>query len=860
VPSVVGGVAVAYSFSLQSIVTYVGGPEVSVNCTAENATTPTNASGGFSFSISVPGESCAPLPPGGEACTNFSGPYGTVTASVLPTPPAGYGLSTTANGSFFALAWVADLATVTLSPAASPVAVSTGAPTAFDATAQMANGTSSPVTPAYDWRVSGRGWSFVTPPGAGATATVVAVHGASSANLTVSASTTIGPNTFLTPTVILSLEAVSTELRSGQVNHTAIDTGTSLGVTVTATGAVGYSYTETVFPGLGLDPTSGPCATSPDSLTTLSIRCGAVVTYPAPGITQISVDVSNGYSATAWSSPNVTVVPSLAPELTPASPVGYVGVPIPISLTVAAGSGVLPYAGACFASGAGPPECEATAGPTWTFLPSFPSVANYSSTAWVMDAAGANRSVPVSVRVVGVPTVTAPAPSSPNASAGTPVTLTSSLFGGDLPAQVWWNLSDPSAPRSTFWVGADGRLSVGFTPRAPGPVRVSLTVRDSLGTDVETNLTLPVAIGPATSVVALRGLPTGPVVVGTPLAIEWQALDPANVRVPTFAGAGILSVEGLAGTPALSWVNVSGTGPLSVSPEGSFVVPPADWAAGALNVTFTALSAGALTVTLGGPGIPGVGRGLSFTSAADPAHLRLFDAQVAIPGDPVNHTYWHVSDRFGNPVPGAFVIVQYLYAGAAVDQSFPVDASPSGGTGVWLNYSLPGPGATVRVLDAAGDVLLGPTRGDAGGSPSTPIDLAVVIVGGLAVGLTAALTSMVVQRRGRPAPGPDEEAAALQLAEGRATVVEIVRAAGAARWGEIEGFWDPSPPPPDLGDWLASLVADGTLLAQPTRDAELEYRLAPPAPPAPQVVVDETALAHAVARRESLVRENEGRT
>lgn len=860
-PSIVGGVRVAYSYWQQSVTQYVSNDTVvSEDCAYENGTVRTDAGGGFSFSISAPGESCAPIAPSGEACTTYSAPYGRVSVSVLTSPPAGYGLSESANRSFFALAWVADLATVTVRPSGNPVVVSSGAASSFVATPRMANGTVSPFAPTFRWKLDGTGWSFATPPGARATATVVAAPGARRANLTVQATTARGTNTFVTPAVVLPLVSVATTLGAGAVNRTAIDAGSAVAVSVTATGAAGYSYTATVSPGLGLEPASAPCSSSPFSPTAVAVRCATSVVYPTPGVAQISVRVSNGFSGATWSSPNVTVAPAPTLQLAPASPIGYVGIPIPITLSVAPGTGVPPYSLACFDSTAGPPDCQATPGPTWTFFPSFPSAANYSARAWVLDAAQVNRSVPVTVQVWGALSVSPPAPSSSNVSAGTAVTLSSALFGGVLPVQVWWNVSDQSGPLSTYRVAADGPLSVGFVPRTLGPVRIALTVRDSLGTDAATSLTLPVTVGPAASVAAAGSPPTGPVVVGSPVSLAWQALDAAGDLVPTFDGAGALSVVGAGGAPALAWVNVSGGRSLSSAPEGSFVVQPSDWANGTLNLTFTPVSAGVLTVTLGGPGIPGAVPSLSVAATADAAHLRLFAPQVALPGDRVNHTYWRVSDRYGNPVPGALVTVQYSSAGASVERSVAVNLTSGGGTGVWLNYSLPDPGVSFRVLDAAGEVLLGPIEWTAAPSPAPPVGPATVLLAASGVGATVALTSAAVRPRGRRTAGPDDEVAARQLAEGRATVVEILRASGAARWEEIAGAWEPPPPPADLAEWLASLVADGTVLTGAFPDGPVEYRLAPPAPDSPQIVVDEAALADAVARREALVHDDEGRS
>jgi len=133
-----------------------------------------------------------------------------------------------------------------------------------------------------------------------------------------------------------------------------------------------------------------------------------------------------------------------------------------------------------------------------------------------------------------------------------------------------------------------------------------------------------------------------------------------------------------------------------------------------------------------------------------------------------------------------------------------------------------------------------------------------ILLAAASVGAVGALTWAVVPRGLPAARLPDEEEEARRLAEGRGAVLEIVRAAGAATGRSIEVSWGPEPPP-DLDEWVASLVADGTLLARALPDGTAEFSLAPERTPDLRVTVDEVALERAVARREAEIRDGEER-
>ena len=113
-----------------------------------------------------------------------------------------------------------------------------------------------------------------------------------------------------------------------------------------------------------------------------------------------------------------------------------------------------------------------------------------------------------------------------------------------------------------------------------------------------------------------------------------------------------------------------------------------------------------------------------------------------------------------------------------------------------------------------------------------------------------------VSGRSRVALPRSEEEELRRLAEGRAEVVEILRARSTADLDAVRSAWHGDAPAGDeLGEWLASLVADGTLTAASGPAGRPEYALAPPRPAEPRVVVDPEALARAVARREAAERD-----
>jgi hypothetical protein len=372
----------------------------------------------------------------------------------------------------------------------------------------------------------------------------------------------------------------------------------------------------------------------------------------------------------------------------------------------------------------------------------------------------------------------------------------------------------------------------------------------------------------ATSIGAVGPVPSEGV-VGTPITIAWQALDLAGARVTSFAVACDLTVALTSnGSSERAWVNASTVGALGRSANGTYVVPAAAWNAGVLNLTVSLASAVPVTIRLFGPLLPAVPPSVALTVLPDLDHLVLYDPlpPVFVPG--AKDTFWHVRDRFGDPTPGAFLIVEYSTANSSSTTFVPVTWVAGGTTGAWVNYTVPSGGnATFRVTDEANATLIGPVSLSGPPSPVAPVSASLspfvlLAVALLAVGAVAAMVSLVYGGRARSAPArADDEEDLRRLVEGRETIVDLVRRAGSLGLAEIEAAWEPAPAPPVLADWLASLVTDGTLTASLGEGGRARFALAERPVEEPKVTFDENALDREIARRDAAVgdeREGDG--
>ncbi len=826
---------------------------VARGCLPGSRTAVTASNGSFAFPAFWTGLNCSWSP---SECLFRAGPYVPIGFSDEGTVPAGYALSSSGGPSQFSVDFVYKLASLGLEPAGPVVTVSTSAPTVLRAEPLMANGSVSPITPTYSWTLNGSGWSFVAPSTA-ETATVVAAPGAGPATVSVSATATVGKVVYDPPTVRATLVAEPTTVEEAGLARTTVDAGVPIAAAWTATGAAGYAYSSTVTPGLGAAPVAGSCATNASGIGSVELNCTASLIFPSAGIAQPTLRVTNGFSADVWRFPNVLIDPLPTVSVTPARPVGYAGAPVPLVVVAPNGTGTGPYSEACIADAFGPPICDRSAGPVWSFDPTFVTPGNRSFRAWAIDADGENGSAAFTLEVVPPLAVGAIAGNA-SSSVGVADDLASSIVGGALPLRYWWNASGVSGSVLEGSSAGDGPVTLAFVPSMAGTVTVSLTVEDALGKVVEVRRLLSVSAAPATELVAVDRPPASAVAAGAAFGLAFAAVDGGGVIVPAFAAPAVVALSG-AGAGDGVRVNASGIGPVPSLGGGEFAVPAAAWIDGVLTLSLSTTSAGDLAIALEGAALP---RGPGpFTVVVDPdtAHLRAYAPEVVIGGTRTNSTFWHVSDRFGNPVPGARLTVRLREAGGSLTTVVASIPAPGGGTGFWVNYSLPGGGTgNVTVEDAAGDVLVGPIEIPAPPAPSRASPLGIAVGAGLAVAAAGGAVVGLRRRARRPTEAAVTDAELRAVAEGRGQVVEIVRGAGAIGIDEIEATWRPSPAPPALADWIASLVADGTLGATVGGDGRARFCLATARPSAPTVTVDPEAFDRGLRDRDAALEDRDG--
>jgi hypothetical protein len=847
----VASMPIRISFSAEVEVTDVSnGAVLSTGCVDVTANATTTASGSFSAVLVLPSTSC--LSENGIAvCTTYSGPYGPVAAAPAVGPPIGYALSAAAplvgdrTPVWLGLAWVWELASIDLSPSARTVAP--GEVVNVWASARMQNGSPSPLDAAFTWTLLGPGWSFVGPTD-GAAVDLEAAPEASLGTLTVTASAAVDGSVLQTPPYTIALAEMPTTIVSAGLAATAVDAGAPVAVSVTASGPAGYAYGGTLTPGLGLPAVPLTCTGAPAPSSAVLLNCTTSVVYPRAGVAQPSVTVSNGFSGATWSFPNVTIAspPSLVwtGRLT-----GYPATPVPVSFSVATGTGVGPFAQACFDGGVGPVECLPGPGPTWSFAPTYAAPGSYEVRAWAIDATGANVSVDGNMTIVANLSLGPIVPATTNWTVGVAAGVSATLFGGLAPLHYWWNVSGLGGAWASGGVLADGNLSARIVPPSSGVVDLTLTAADALGTVVRTSASFAVAPAPAATVTPWVAPPAAPVVVGSSATLAWAALDREGNPAYSFGVPASLSIVTDGGVPR-AWVNATGAGPLSSDGAGLWALPATAWVDGVVTVSVVPATAGTYTVTLGGPAVPNVVTAQSFTAVADTAHVQLFGPSVAFAAGRTGSSLWHVADRFGNPVPGAVLSVRTAFGTGSSAVPVVVERLADGTSGVWLNYSVPGTdAATIEVFDASGAPVLGPLEvaavapTPASGVPVVFLVFAVAPLAAVAVGV-----STVVRRRRRsvrPASGAEEELR--RFAEGRERVVALLGADGPSALAALERRWGEEPPP-ELADWIASLVADGTLRASVGRDRVARFCLAHP--PRPEVVLDAAVLDAALRRRD----------
>ncbi|MGP8072495.1 MAG: hypothetical protein ACLPZM_05135 [Thermoplasmata archaeon] len=823
-------------------------------CERVGASTETSLTGAFSLVLALPSSTCDRLL---GLCSTVYGPYGPLSLAPTSATPPGYGISVSRTGHVVDVDFVAELTSLVLTPPVSTAVYSVGASESVSVQALAGNGSLSPGSPQFAWSVNGTGWSL-RPSASGSSVSLAASFGATPAQLSVTARLTSNGANLSAGPALLSLAAIPTRIATAGPNQTAVDAGRPLTFLLTATGAAGYDYNASVLPGLGLTARPVPCTTGSRAGDVVELDCTTSVTYPSRGTATPVVVVSNGFSNATENLTPIQVRPSPVVAVTPTSLEGYSDVPLTVQVQALEGTGTGPYAKACWDPGDGPTLCSASPGPNWTFRPSYESPGAFNASVWIQDADGVIAALPVPVTIVDAPQLGGLSTNSSTAPVGAPVNLSATLTGGLMPGAFWWNLSGTATSFARGAVLHDGVLSTTWIPSTVGPQYVSLTVVDAFGTQVERTTYLSVTPDPATSLPAVELPPGSPVAAGSSIPLAWQAYDVHGAAARAFAPTAELSLtDGLGGTARDTWVNVSGVGALLVVGPGKFVIPPSAWTLGRLSLTVATVTAGQFEIALSGPGVP-VSPSVTVDIAPDFQHLQLYDPELVVGGERTNRTFWLVRDIYGNPAVGASLQVDFESGGTASASTAPVLGGPNGTVGAWVNYTAPSAAGGSLEVRSAFQVLLGPIAIPAASQnlPGPPVLVAVAVM--LPVGAMGVGFALWARRRFRPSqydPMPSD-AALEEFVTGRDRVIATVRAAGAADLTHIELAWGSSVPPPELADWVASLVADGTLGARTGPDGVARFCLAGPVDGPAHVILDEEALERATRTRAELLEDD----
>ena len=829
------------------------GGSSSFTCLFSNPTTQTNQTGRFSITAPVPATSCSPT-----ACSTYTGPFGPVDFRLPGGPPPGYFVRSSRAGSVVSLDLVEGLADVTLAPSGQ-LTVSPLAPAWVNATPVAGDGSVSTATVTYAWRISGTGWTVLATAPAGR-AEIRADLGSGPGRLAVWANGSFNGTPAAAGPSYLDLMAVATSVTGSGARPTSVDVGQPMAFTATGIGAGGYRYTLFVDPGLGLPAVNASCTSVPASGGTVDLSCALGFTYPIAGTATPTGNLTNGFTGAITAFPILTVAPALAIAIGPNPVRAYALTPTPITVGAAPGTGSAPFGPACLWPGDGRLFCLTTPGGPWRFLITYGAPGTYGARATVGDATGANATGDVAVVVSLRPTLDPIAATNVTPFEGSSIVLSTTLHGGAGPISFWWNDSAPT-PNATVFAGslvASGPLNLSYAPTSTGPHQVTLTVIDALGTIVAQSIRIDVRPGGAREIAPAGTVGTTSFPAGSGFPISWTALGAFNDRLPAFATPITFArTSADAFAPAI-WVNASGRSFLLNATAPSATLGVGYWTNGFLNLTIATTRAGPLVIAVacGVPVAMASAGLLTLTVTPDYLDLVLTNPFVAHRSSTSNATLWQISDRFGNPVPSGYVVVRTEFD-VERNVNSPIEYS-SGTSRVWVNVSWSeGRGGLVSVLSEWGRLLL-PPWGVGGAGPIVSLDpYTFAVLGAIAIVVVAVVAAWFRRRPAvaGPAPPPSGEAsdADLQaLAEGRAYVLarldsgplsldELALGPGT-RLGRREV----------LAEWTASLVADGSIVAEPDAAGGARFRRVPDAVMAPpSVTVDRELLEEALARRES---------
>lgn len=833
-PPHVANVSLALYYALQTNVTHAS--STSSSCSHEVVYFTTRSDGSFSVTVPIPGIGCTL-----GVCTSYHGPFGAVTfANATPLPWGDY-FSASVNGSTVALAFVAALSSVELTPTGRAT-VSVDAPTPVEAIASAADGSPTRAHAIFAWRLAGVGWAITST--TGSVATVEASSGAGPGTLEEWTNGTYNGSVIELTPVTLELTAVATTATGGSVSPSLVDAGAPVSVEFTATASGGYGYRAIVDPGLGGSNDSVGCGTTASTYGRVVVTCLATLRYANPGTAEPVATVTNGYSSSTEPLPNVSVDPGLSVSVGPDPAVGYVGAPITLHVGVGVGVGTPPYGSACFYPASGTPVCQRGGGLPAALSVEFPTAGRYPGSVTLSDSGGLNATVPETVIAVNRPDLDPLVASTGALVVGSTDEIEARVTGGALPLQYWWNDSSPAGTLTSGVVVSDVAIPLDYVGLTTGAHTLTLTVVDALGTAVARTALVAVVPGPAVRIVASDPAPAS-AAAGAPMTFDWEAVDAAGSVVPSYASPVVLAPP-----PGAWWVNTS-AGPISAAPDGAFPLPASAWADGHLEFTIVGVVAGTARFDVGTALTVSAAPGGLLSVSVTPAltELELTHPSVVTAGDRTNATRYDVSDRFGNAVHVGYVVVRSVFAGEAANNDSPIRAGPGGST-VWVNFSAPnGVGGVVYVLSEWGQELLAPRSVPAPAAPGP--DVGTLLVTALLASTTVALA--VVAVRGRSAArrrlSESEDAELERFADGRAHVLRIAGRGRPFDLEEVARAWPGAerPEPDEVSDWVGALVSEGSLTAVRYASRIRFVARRPRDPPGPlKVEVDPDALLRAL--------------
>lgn len=836
----VAGVNLTVGYAYEVAITPSGG-STSYACETSGFVATTDGQGDFFGNISLPAGGCVR---GG--CTEYYGPYSPGTIRLTDAPPRGYFLNGSLAGTSSNVHLVAALQTLTFVPAG-PLTASVNAPTPLRVLGWAANGAPSPATLFGRWSVGGAGWRLAN--STGLTNLLTAMTGAGPSSVTVVANATYHGAAITSRSDALEVNAIATTIADASVAPTSLDAGAPATFSVLGTGAEGYNYTAMVLPGFNGSAIVAPCRSTPAPGGAVELACAVRVTYPARGTYQPVVNLTNRYSEAGWPFPDLDVNPALELTATPTVLRGYVGATLGITLARAETTGTGPFGPACLSAGDGNFYCDNSAGPSWGFAPVYARPGNFTATGTLLDAADANASVAIPVTIGARPELGAVDASSQTATPSAPVALSALLSGGIAPYAYWWNDSLPRTTLAAGPLGGPGPVDLDFAASVVGPHTITLTVVDALGTTVATQTTIYVEPPPAA--LGWLGSPPGHMTAGEPLDVSWIAESANGSRTPQFAQTILVTIAPPAGGADGLSLAAAVPGALEEVANDSYRVNATGWFGGYLNFTITIARAGTYALRLTSPLPVAFAPNGAYDLAVlpDTQALRLVDGRTTVSEGRTNHTLWHLIDPYGNPAPPGSIAVIGAFGGSPLRESVPILTNATAAW-AWVNFTAPGTAAgTVTLVTAWNQTL---TVFDVPAAPGTDLLTWGSLIGsGAAAG--AVLAALLFRRRARRRGGPDGPDGELgpddlrRYAQGRAALLEKIRTEGPLPMPAIlEGEERSASDRAEISEWLASLVTEGQVIAEPGPLGEPFFRAVERAPvtpaPLPRVQVDPTAL------------------